>query len=436
MTNFSVTGQTTESGRGRVCGAANEDLQYQEAMHELYKEIESALRAVDPREEFPLQSSLTAPELREKLEEVHTLLKPLLDEYRVTKDGALFEPGNITNRAFGQLCGLSIGRYEHGVLEETIESFPVEMQAEIREMCYLGEAQMERFFVEKTLRWIDQDKDAAFEYIKGSAERALALQFCEQELAENGGTVQAARRVERLRALLTPPDGGFPYFDNYLKIVTQGEAQIVLDLLANADVREPVLTFAGSGSMDLTSDFMLMLLGGEEGIGLRVNSVDIDPVACEISNRLTQIKEELDILPVGGKTTILADATALRYGGTRERQNEEGFVDCDVLFIASMIPHQIRETILEKLEAERDRPVPGVMIRDAYGLVGHLLYPKVEQEMFSRHGFDLWSACHPVHQMLNGIGPVLPSAHNRPVSAEILNSTWGGTNQFLTNGGQ
>lgn len=431
MSNCSVTGQQIDFDRERHRNGAEEDQQYQIAMYELHSEIEEALRAVDPREAFPPRSLLTSGELQERLKEVHTLLKPLLDEYRETKDVSLFEPGSITNRAFGQLCNLSIGYYAEGVLEEAIATFPKEVQADIREMCYLGEAQMERYFVERTLDWVSQDKDSAFRDIKERAEAALASQYSQEELSGDSWEVQTARRVERLRALLTPPNGGFPYFDNYLKIVTQGEAQIVLDLLHDSKVEQPVLTFAGSGSLDLTSDFMLMFLGGEQGIGLRVNSIDIDPIAYEVSTRLTRIKEELDILPVGGKTTLLADATTLRYGGTQARQGEEEIVDCDVLFIASMIPHGVRETILKNLSSEEDRPVPGVMIRDAYGLVGHLLYPKVEQEMFSRHGFDLWSACHPVHQMLNGIGPVLPSPHNRPVSAEILNSTWGGTNRAL-----
>jgi hypothetical protein len=280
---------------------------------------------------------------------------------------------------------------------------------------------MERHFATKALEWLDRDPAAAEEIILFRVERELEGRFSPDALHENGTEVATARRIETLRALLSPPGTGFPYVDNYVQMVGQGEAAMLFDMATRCNVASPRVAFLGSGSLDLSTD-LLVINGHQRGLPLFVESIDTDPIAIELSLRLLEYKERLGVLPPGRKFVRLADAASLNYA---RQPGDIDAVEADFVFMAAMLPNHTCRDILTSCSIQQ-HPVHGVLARDAFGLVGELLYDRRDLSLFEEHGFPLCYGSHPLHQLMNGNVPRLPEVATRTVSPEVVNSTWAG----------
>jgi Nicotianamine synthase protein len=356
----------------------------------------------------------------------HRALKPLFQRYQNDGNIMYLEPSPLTNSAFSSLVAHSTEIVGKKTIEGIASKISDEVKTEIRQMCHVGESALERFYATKILDWLDRDFEAALKTITSKVNSRLKGQFSQSELIEGNSSVERAHRIETLRALLSPPHYEFPYIDNYLVMVAQGEFALLRSLVSQLEQSTLRVALVGSGALDLTSDIFL-IEGNSNGFPLSFISIDRDPKCVELSQRLLEYKERLGILSKGQKKILLADASKLSYTGGISDKNVENnnIVTVDVVFLAAMLSNQVCQEILEST-SNLPMPVQGVMVRDGVGLVGELLYARRDLQKFAHYGYPLLSLAIPEHQVANGYLEDLVTSNHIVVPRIVVNNTWTG----------
>lgn len=218
--------------------------------------------------------------------------------------------------------------------------------------------------------------------------------------------------------------GEFPYTTNYVKMV-ETEAQVIkAHLRANkisVEAGRPInVAFCGSGPLPLTG----MLLAA--CMDANVTLIDVDQEAIDLSQKLTENWEARGILPKGHVHGVVADGGKLRFRkGTKKitgtRSPEKMTVQCDVLFVAALIPNAIKDKIAETVsDMKEDGPL--VVLRTAHGLTARLAYFQNRRHIITKYLDFIGLVAPIVHELDDGY---IVDDDERPMeffSEEILNS--------------
>lgn len=224
----------------------------------------------------------------------------------------------------------------------------------------------------------------------------------------------------------------FPYTRNYVNMV-QKEADVIrlhsgqrngmaLGMRhGTANGEEFRVAFCGSGPLPLTGILLAVTMDAS------VTLIDNDPEAVKLSQQLIENWELRGIIQPNQIRVVCADGGKLRFFRTaRNYQALEGSpntnsVQCDVLFVAALIPNATKEEIAQNVsEMRQDGPL--VVLRTAHGLTARLAYFQNRRHIMTRY--------------LDFIGLIAPTVHDlgdgkivdddvRPMgffSEEILNS--------------
>ncbi len=176
------------------------------------------------------------------------------------------------------------------------------------------------------------------------------------------------------------------------------------DIFGVEDLDEKYMTFVGSGALPLTG-FVNQII-----TGCNVNLIDVDPEAVELSQKLRTHLEFLGVLEKDAVSVYIEHGNQVHYGGPREdgdrlshrgqrfvvdgqhfnfntkgelssRESEDlKYIPTDILYIASLIPNNIKRGMVKNLEENKIDPVPVTIVRSARGLSSMLYEPIHEAE--------------------------------------------------------
>lgn len=224
----------------------------------------------------------------------------------------------------------------------------------------------------------------------------------------------------------------FPYTQNYVSMV-QKEAEVIryhaerrpemgLKLTHDSANADPYrVAFCGSGPLPLTGILLAVTMDA------KVTLIDNDPEAVRLSQRLIENWELRGIIEPNQITVICADAGKVRFFRNSRHPDllEDSWspksAQCDVLFVAALIPNATKEEIAQNVSDMRNNG-PLVVLRTAHGLTARLAYFQNRRHVMTRY--------------LDFIGLIAPMVHDfgdgtivdddaRPMgffSEEILNS--------------
>ncbi len=378
------------------------------------------------------------------------------------------DPCPLINEALSELVGLSIDTYKEGVVKEFFEIAgrdPVikTKLAKLPLVSAYSESEMEKHYARAALARIEKRdngtvmmSEEAVAEIKQKAESRVAEYLSstgkrykmrrsddeKMELAVPADTkdsdlaadIKRARKLCRLDETLKP----FPYTHNYEHLAhgekflienpaghgnypksMQNMAQKIAlppndpDGTSNAgkqikaknpqlfgveDLHDKYMTFVGSGALPLTG-FVNQIV-----TGCKVNLIDVDPEAVELSQKLRTHLEFLGVLDKDTVSVYIEHGNQVHYGGPRddadrvthrgqrfisnkphyryvgdkltEREKEDvKYIPTDILYIASLIPNDIKKSIIRNLEENKLDPVPVAVVRSARGLSSMLYEP-------------------------------------------------------------
>jgi hypothetical protein len=379
------------------------------------------------------------------------------------------DPCPTVNKALSELVEICLQSYDEGVVKsffdiananpdyrEKLKSIPL--------ISAYSEGEMEKFYARKALERIEERyngsvriSEQAISEIKHDAEgrvkdyleksgKRFTERYDEHEkmklivpadtadkaLADD---IKTARRLFRLDEAIKP----FPYTHNYEHLaygekhlienpaghgnfpkslqtnlqkvtlppndpegITKRGKQIKAinpDIFGVEDLKEKYMTFVGSGALPLTG-FVNHIISG-----CKVNLIDSDPEAVELSRKLRNHLELLGVLKREAVSIYIEDGNQVHYGGPRKneaerlkhrgqnfklghshytfadgefqsRDNEDvRYIPTDILYIASLIPTNVKKSIMKNLEENHKDSVPVCIVRSARGLSSMLYEP-------------------------------------------------------------
>eukprot|EP00177_Eucheuma_denticulatum_P008253 GFKZ01015020.1.p1 GENE.GFKZ01015020.1~~GFKZ01015020.1.p1 ORF type:complete len:415 (-),score=50.43 GFKZ01015020.1:665-1909(-) len=217
-------------------------------------------------------------------------------------------------------------------------------------------------------------------------------------LANNHDVVNpTSSTIEKVRA----GTGGFPYVENYVSMV-QTEAEVIkAQMAAETERLRPKklrVAFCGSGPLPLTGILLSACLDAQ------VTLIDNDEKAVELSQKLVNNWERRGITPAGRIDIVCADGGQIRFfRGGRKGISRDGVgagrarsIECDILFVAALIPNQTKEEIARNV-AEMRQDGPLVVVRTAHGLTARFAYFQNRRNVIEKY--------------LNFSGLVVPELH-------------------------
>ena len=190
------------------------------------------------------------------------------------------------------------------------------------------------------------------------------------------------------------------------------EAKAVMDqhpeTFGITHLEEKYMTFVGSGALPLTG-LMNHIISG-----CKINLVDRDPEAVDISRKFVTYLELLGVLEKDAVKVYTSEGADIHYGGP-SRDLERGqyagearynaphvelqadgrlnkttknkiYVPTDILYIAGLIPNKDKQTMMLNLENNDQDPVRNIMVRSARGL-SRMLYEPVKNEAFEQNSY-------------------------------------------------
>jgi hypothetical protein len=369
--------------------------------------------------------SSCADELILKIMKIHSDIKPLLKAYRLGKFNAL-APNLETNLIFGRLVELCQTSFRPGVIKEVLENISDQVCADLNEACTNAEVEMEKYFALMTLNWIESNLSTAEKKIQDYVKEKFSCTKINRPFSCSY-QYDVFKRVSGLEALyFYGTNNEFPYFNNYRQMVEYGEGLIFIKLMQNDDCnRSPVLSFIGSGPLDLTCDFFAIFLNKHFKNGIKINCVEKDLQAFEVSQSLNYYKEKFGIIPTGCKNYVNSDATELSFCKDNYISVGKKNIHTDVLFIAAMIGEKAFETII-KLASQKTGNKLKLIFRDTHGLAGKLLYPERTMKELLPSNFTKLISSQPITHYKNRTLP----KHSQDeticiLPLEIINSTYG-----------
>jgi len=389
------------------------------------------------------------------------------DEGKSSSGNKALLPCDTVNTQLSALVELCINGYQKGVVSEFFErvkSNP-EYQKRLNEIPALtgcAEAEMEKYYAKEALKKFEVPEannehiginDAGIYDVKVKAEGRLATYLDKQKITyhykdqdglkllvadnpDNQKHLVMVRRILRLDETLKP----FPYTHNY-EHIAYGEAHLLratkhhantpdslvtdtqaglLGKASGADAQRIIdqhpevfgytnlddkyMTFVGSGALPLTGIMNNIVTG------CKVNLVDFDPEAVDISRKLITYLELLGVIETNAIKIYGADARDVHYGGPRKNEVDRStfagevlrgaayttidasgntgvskkdllYVPTDILYVAGLIPNYVKDAVLLNLEHNQIDPVKTMMVRSARGLSA-MLYESVQEGAF------------------------------------------------------
>lgn len=205
-------------------------------------------------------------------------------------------------------------------------------------------------------------------------------------LAKNRDVVNpASSAIEKVRV----GTGGFPYVENYVSMVQTEAKVIAAHMAAESDslqTKKLRVAFCGSGPLPLTGILLAACLDAQ------VTLIDNDEKAVELSQKLVDNWERRGITPAGRTDIVCADGGQIRFfrgGGEGISRDGAGVgrgrsIECDILFVAALIPNQTKEEIARNV-AEMRQDGPLVVVRTAHGLTARFAYYQNRRTVFERY---------------------------------------------------
>lgn len=226
----------------------------------------------------------------------------------------------------------------------------------------------------------------------------------------------------------------FPYIGNYVSML-QKEADILLSFLnyrekspitiAKYNVehsstdRDITLAFCGSGPLPFSGILLALYLR------INVILIDIDEEAAMLSNKVIRLWEKLGIIPCGKVKVVCANCGDLKYRTPQSARapasKSSNSIYCDVVFVAALIPDDVKEQMFERISKEGENS-PLVVIRTAHGLTARLAYSVAKRRKLTNYLELVGMIAPKTHKLDNGfvVGDTV-----KPLdyfSSEILNS--------------
>lgn len=322
-----------------------------------------------------------APSIHAQLSALHARC----DESRA--DFSALAPSPPLDRCLGRLVDIARGQFGRDVDDEARSAISMRLWRRIVEWPQLRRKA-------HTIRRIAACAEAQMEQHFSSA---LVASLAERApLGCDAGAAQGSEA--RLREVLA----GFPYVDSYAHLVRAELALLKRSVAlggAPSALAGSTLAFCGCGPLPLTG-FMLQL-----GTGARIVLIDRDPSALAQAARLTSELQRIGVLPRDAFELKLADAGDLSYGpraadGPQARRH----VRCDAVLVASLVPHEAKLRIAQRLRETCAADPLSLILRSAAGLCAELAYEPVRTEQIVHPGLMYCGESVPRHQVLGEQG--------------------------------
>jgi hypothetical protein len=314
-------------------------------------------------------------------------------------DFAALSPSLALDRCLGRLVEIVRGRFDSSLSDRSRSVIAATLACRIA-----GDPALE-------------GKAHAIRRVAGIAEAQMEHHFSaslRHTLAARSRPPEGVRDPARaLRAAFT----AFPYFDSYARLIRAEVAlleQPVVPLFVQRDralelapsagrllaelqvhcaealgSRRPAplqvgglagktIAICGCGPLPLTG--MLFALA----TGAHVVLIDRDPRALREAAALVRELQRVGVLPADAFTMREADAGELDYGP--EACSRERHVACDVVLVASLVPHTVKLRIAQRVREASSRTPLALVLRSATGLCAELAYEPVRTEQISGLG--------------------------------------------------
>lgn len=381
------------------------------------------------------------------------------------------DPCPRINKALSELVGLSIDTYKEGVVKEFFEMANRDpaLKAKLAQLPLISaysESEMEKYYARAALARIERRDNGTVmmseeavakiketaearvtDYLSKNGKRYKTRRSDDEKMelavpadakdADLAADIKRARKLFRLDETLKP----FPYTHNYEHLAygekflienpaghgnypksmqsmaqkvalppndPDGTSKISKEIKAKnpqlfgvEDLHDKYMTFVGSGALPLTG-FVNQIV-----TGCKVNLIDVDPEAVELSQKLRTHLEFLGVLDKDTVSVYIEHGNQVHYGGPRddadrvthrgqrfisdrphyryvgnkltEREKEDiKYIPTDILYIASLIPNDIKKSIIRNLEENKLDPVPVAVVRSARGL-SSMLYESIHE---------------------------------------------------------
>lgn len=205
----------------------------------------------------------------------------------------------------------------------------------------------------------------------------------------------------------------FPYIDNYVTMV-KTEAKVIQKFMDKKCIgsRNMNIAFCGSGPLPFTGILLALYME------VNVTLIDCDAEAVELSTRLIDAWEKNGIIPKGQVSIICANGADVAFN---ESVAGKESVWCDVLFVAALIPNDVKEVMIRNVCRARENG-PLVVLRTAHGLTARFAYFKTKRKTISKYMEFMALVAPRVHEMEGGF--IIDDAV-RPLeffTSDILNS--------------
>ncbi len=382
---------------------------------------------------------------------------------KVLGDRAL-DPCDIVNETLSNLVGLCIEQYKEGVVKDffkIVKANPNYAQKlkEIPLISAYSEGEMEKYYAQKALDRFEEASQTGHDLVKEIKQKAedrliayfeergdaVHLEYNEKEKRDmvvadflDNTALQEEIKTARKLYLLDETIQPFPYTHNYEHLAygekhllenpvghgnfpkallktaqatrlpandpegTSPEATAIKqknpDLFGIENIKNKYMTFVGSGALPLTG-FVHQAV-----TGCKINLVDVDPKAVELSQKLRNQLVTVGALEKDAVQIYIEHGNQVYYGGPRvdddrvehrgerfrlahphysfennkwhSRKDEDVlYLPTDVLYIASLIPNNIKKSMIRNLEENTLDSVPVTVVRSARGLSGMLYEP-------------------------------------------------------------
>lgn len=233
--------------------------------------------------------------------------------------------------------------------------------------------------------------------ISGYAEGEMELYYARRIrcIPPIGRQSSLEQRAAALKNLL----GDFPYVDNYAKIV-QAELKLIQQPRIDSYSK---IAFAGSGPLPLTAAFFALYTDSS------ITCVDKSSEAAFESRRFIRELEKARVLKTGQVNVLECDAQYFDYTGY------------DVVFLASLIPNEIKKSITNKLSRGTTQ-IPVILLRSVEDL-GVLLYPKINPVEHTNERLSFLGEMRPKRPGFNSRIPENPNMIIVTGDKEIINTT-------------
>lgn len=260
------------------------------------------------------------------------------------------------------------------------------------------------------LQGVEMKTAKSDEYKFGNLERRICRKIDDNEIltyraneirsiairAESRMELYWSRRLAKKRSVVGPQfsfaekirigSEDFPYVTNYIDMV-EVESKVILEhLKLNKpewfnNGRKLRVVFCGSGPLPLTG-FLL-----STDLNAIVTLIDRDAESVRLSKQLLRSWEARNIIEPGMVNIILSDGGDLQYersGGPGWNNADESRIECDILFLAALIPNDVKEKIAFTVSKMREHG-PLLVLRTAHGLTARFAYFKNRRSVVEKY---------------------------------------------------